>query len=220
MRLEIPREHRKQHIGPGTRALFTLIDGGHIRPAELTVSQREDIAQRVLLINKQAQEEYIATVLITMETVTKPDLGSANAQTPGEKKRKRGRPKGSPLLKSDLSLVHKMVAAYHIAHIEDPSEETDPSVPNQELEKLLQKAYDQTRDVDNLLRQATQEASQEAKTTTAESIRHRLVSRHRKCEINPQDLSLAGFYFHEFARAMQELPVGFASKSRRRKNRS
>jgi|tagenome__1003787_1003787.scaffolds.fasta_scaffold20826409_2 hypothetical protein len=219
MHLEIPREHRKQHIGPGTRALSALMDAGYIRQ-DLTVGERAEIIRQMSLTNKQAQEEYIAAVLTGMEMIAKPDLEPAKAQTPGHKQRRRGRPKGSPLKKLDLILWHKMIAAYHRAHIEASAKDTDQYIPNRDLDNLLKDQYVPTRDVDNLLRQATEEASRETKTTTAASIRHRLVSRSRQCEINPQDLGLASLYFHEFDRAIQELPVGFASKPRRRKNHS
>src|SRR3954471_22635093 len=73
MHLEIPREHRKQHIGPGTRALSALMDAGYIRQ-DLTVGERAEIIRQMSLTNKQAQEEYIAAVLTGMEMIAKPDL--------------------------------------------------------------------------------------------------------------------------------------------------
>jgi len=207
MRLEIPREHREQHIGPGTRALFALMDAGYIRSEDLTVAERADIIRRMSLINKQAQEEYIAAVLTGMEVVSKASPKSAKARAPRDGQRKRGRPKGSGKLKSDTLVINEMIVVDHLVEIG-----WSPEIIYEHFPKCR---FTPTHNFSNLLQQAAQIAK--AENTTVEASRHRMHGRFRNGELR---LGLASVHLPKVSAKVEALPVGFAPKPRRRKNRS
>src|SRR5687768_13074728 len=105
----IPPEHRKGHVGPGSRALYEFIGPGYIPSKNLTSSERHDMHRRAALIDRQADEEIMAAVLATMELMPKLDIVLVEALIPAHQKRKRGRPKGLPLIKKDRSIMRDMV---------------------------------------------------------------------------------------------------------------
>jgi hypothetical protein len=183
------------------QAQLLLTHAGYYQGGSLTDRDCAAMVSRMLLIDGTTEEEAWAALRTGMERVLEFKSKPPQAQAPDVRQRTPGRPKGSPLIKTDGAAIRAIIAVHHLAKM-------GYSLP-------IFGQYDVTCDVGDLLRQA----SRGAKTTSEESTRHRLHVRLRKGEIIPS-LGLGSVHYNEFLNEVQALPVGFAPKGVRKSNRS